>query len=133
MSDPQLHFRTRENGAIVFRVETENRQRRLDLRQLAIINIRSGEIKPHGQQVPTDAETAQMQAWIEARRALLATREREEIERLVDQINAAAQWVQSRAEPGDIADVSERLLLAMHDLRATLVRKQVGTIEPRDG
>lgn len=129
MSDTDLHFRTRDNGAAVFRVETENRQRRLDLRQLAVINIRSGEIKPHGQQVLTEAETAQMQAWIEARRATVLSRERDDVERLIDQINFAAQWVQSRAEPADIDAVANRLLLAMHDLRSNLVKKQVDGLE----
>ena len=125
MSGGDLHFRTRDNGAIVFRVETENRQRRLDLRQLAMVNIRSGEIKPHGQQVPTEEETRRIEAWIEERRAAIAARERDDIERLIDQINAAAQWVQSRAERDDVEPVAERLLLAMHDLRSTLVKKQV--------
>jgi len=129
MSGTDLHFRTRDNGAAVFRVETENRQRRLDLRQLAVINIRSGEIKPHGQQVPTETETAQMQAWIEARRATVLARERDDVERLIDQINFAAQWAQSRAEPADIDAVANRLLLAMHDLRSTLVKKQVDGLE----
>lgn len=125
MSASDLHFRTRDNGAAVFRVETENRQRRLDLRQLAVINIRSGEIKPHGQQIPSDAETEQMNAWIEARRADLLSRERDDIERLIDQMNFAAQWFQSRAEPADVEAVANRLLLAMHDLRSTLVKKQM--------
>lgn len=129
MSGPELHFRTRDNGAAVFRVETENRQRRLDLRQLAVINIRSGEIKPHGQQVPTDQEIAAMQDWIAARRTALSAREHDDIERLIDHINAAAQWVQSRAEPQDLEDVSSRLLLAMHDLRSTLVKKQVDGLD----
>ncbi|SOH93647.1 hypothetical protein SAMN06273572_102325 [Monaibacterium marinum] len=125
MSGTDLHFRTRDNGAVVFRIETENRQRRLDLRQLAVINIRSGEIKPHGQQTLTADEIAQMQSWVEARRTELQTRERDDIERLIDQINSAAQWFQSRAEPSDIEAVSNRLLLSMHDLRSTLVKKQV--------
>lgn len=125
MSGMDLHYRTRENGAAVFRVETENRQRRLDLRQLAVINIRSGEIKPNGQQVPTDAEMVQMTEWVQARRAVLLAREREDMERLIDQINSAAQWVQSRADSADIEPISSRLLLAMHDLRSTLVKKQV--------
>jgi hypothetical protein len=39
----------RENGAAVFRVDTENRQRRIEMDQIAIINMRNGEIKPHGE------------------------------------------------------------------------------------
>ena len=40
-------------------------------------------------------------------------------------MNFAAQWFQSRAEPADVEAVANRLLLAMHDLRSTLVKKQM--------
>ncbi len=132
MSLPELHFRTRDNGAAVFRVETENRQRRLELKPLAVINIRSGEIKPHGQQQPTPDETAQMEAWIAVRRTVLSDRDRDDIERLIDRINGAAQWAQSRADADDIAAYSDRLLMAMHDLRATLVKRQLDALERKD-
>ena len=33
MTLPELYFRVRENGAVVFRVDTENRQRRIDMEQ----------------------------------------------------------------------------------------------------
>ena len=46
---PDYYFRVRENGAAVFRVDTENRQRRIEMDQIAIINMRNGEIKPHGE------------------------------------------------------------------------------------
>ena len=45
---PDHYFRVRENGAIVFRVDTENRQRRIEMDQIATVNIRNGEIKPQG-------------------------------------------------------------------------------------
>jgi len=45
---PPYYFRVRENGAVVFRVDTENRQRRIDMDQIAVVNIRKGEGKPHG-------------------------------------------------------------------------------------
>ena len=36
MSDlPEYYFRIRENGAAVFRVDTENRQRRIEMEQIA--------------------------------------------------------------------------------------------------
>lgn len=124
---PPLYFRTRDNGAAVFRVETENRQRRLELRQLAVINIRSGEIKAHGQQVATKGEMDEMQAWIEARRASLSTRELDDIERLRDAISSAAQWAQARATPEQITEVADPLMMAMHDLRAVLIRRKLDT------
>ena len=45
---PDYYFRVRENGALVFRVDTENPQRRIEMDQIAVVNIRNGEIKPHG-------------------------------------------------------------------------------------
>lgn len=45
---PPYYFRVRDNGAFVFRVDTENRQRRIEMDQIAVVNIRNGEIKPHG-------------------------------------------------------------------------------------
>ena len=45
---PDHYFRIRDNGAVVFRVETENRQRRIEMVELATVNVRNGNIKPHG-------------------------------------------------------------------------------------
>ncbi|RED13316.1 hypothetical protein [Pontivivens insulae] len=120
-----LYFRARDNGAAVFRVETDNRQRRLELRQLAVINIRSGEIKPHGQQVPTNAELEEMQVWISTRRDTLTSREADDIARTVDAISAAAQWAQARASQHDIDKFADPLMMAMHDLRAVLIRRKL--------
>ena len=48
---PDYYFRIRENGAIVFRLDTENRNRRIEMDQIAVVNLRKGEIKPHGDTV----------------------------------------------------------------------------------
>jgi hypothetical protein len=45
---PDYYFRIRDNGAVVFRVDTENRQRRIDMDEIATVNVRNGNIKPHG-------------------------------------------------------------------------------------
>ena len=45
---PEYYFRVRENGAIVFRIDTENRMRRIEMDQIAVVNVKNGEIKPHG-------------------------------------------------------------------------------------
>ncbi|MEL6677109.1 MAG: hypothetical protein AAFQ51_00305 [Pseudomonadota bacterium] len=118
-----LYFRTKDNGAAVYRIDTENRHRRLDMIQIAVVTVRNGEIKPHGQQVPTEAERAEMLAWIEARRALLARREREDIDLLIEALHKGAQWAQAKASDEDIRAKSPALFMAMHDLRDTLVRR----------
>ena len=45
---PDYYFRIRDNGATVFRVDTENRQRRIDMDEIATVNVKHGNIKPHG-------------------------------------------------------------------------------------
>lgn len=45
---PDYFFRVRENGAFVFRLDGENRQRRIEMEQIAAVNINNGQVKPHG-------------------------------------------------------------------------------------
>lgn len=125
MSDlPDYYFRVRENGAFVFRIDTENRQRRIDMDQIAVINIRNGEVKPHGDRTLSDEDLAHIGAWMEDRTALLAQRDIDDIHRAVDHMNLTTQWAQSKATPEQLEDVTDALLLAMHDLRSVLVRKK---------
>lgn len=121
---PDYYFRIRENGAAVFRVETENRLNRIELVQIAVVNTRNGEIRPHGDGTLSAADRAEIQRWLAERQALLAEREVDDILRTVDQINLTAQWAQSRASEAQLEAVTNTLLLAMHDLRSVLVRKQ---------
>lgn len=121
---PEYYFRVRENGALVFRVDTENRQRRIDMEQIATINIRNGEVKPHGDRALTAADLAEMRDWISHRTHQLADREVDDILRAVDHMNLTTQWVQTRANEAQLEQVTDSLLLAMHDLRSVLVRKK---------
>jgi hypothetical protein len=121
---PDYYFRVRENGAFVFRVDTENRQRRIEMDQIAIVNVRSGEVKPHGDRALTEADIAAIQDWLNERVVLLAERDVDDILRAVDHMNLTTQWVQSRATEDQLDQVTDSLLLAMHDLRTTLVRKK---------
>jgi hypothetical protein len=121
---PEFYFRIRENGAAVYRVSTENRQRRIEMTEIAVVNIKNGNVRPHGDHVLTDAEQAAIAAWMEARRAVLARRDLDDIHRTIDHLNLTAHWAQSRATEAELEDVTDRLLLAMHDLRTVLVRKK---------
>lgn len=121
---PEYYFRVRENGAFVFRVDTENRQRRIEMDQIAVVNIKNGEIKPHGDRTLTEADLAQIKAWMAERSALLAYRDIDDIRRTVDHLNLTAHWAQSRATDEQLEAVTDALLLAMHDLRSVLVRKK---------
>jgi len=121
---PEYYFRVRENGAFVFRIDTENRQRRIEMDQIAVINIRNGEVRPHGNRTLSDADRAEIDAWIVTRKAVLAHRDMDDIHRTVDHLNLTAQWAQSKASDAQLEDVTDALLLAMHDLRTVLVRKK---------
>ncbi len=121
---PDYYFRIRENGAAVFRVDTENRQRRIELDQIALVNVNKGEVKPHGDTQLTDEDIAAIQDWLDKRVLLLAQRDIEDIHRAVDYMNVTTQWVQSKASEAQLEDITDALLLAMHDLRTVLVRKK---------
>lgn len=121
---PEYFFRVRENGALVFRVDAENRQRRIEMDQIAVVNIRNGEIKPHGDRVLSETDLDTIKAWMEDRLELLAHRDIDDILRAVDHMNQTAQWAQSKATAEQLDAVTDDLLLAMHDLRSVLVRKK---------
>lgn len=121
---PNYYFRVRENGAMVFRVDTENRQRRIEMDQIAVVHIRTGEIKPQGGRDLSDADLKAIRDWMEERAGLLAWRDIDDIHRAVDYLNITAQWVQSKATDDQLENVTDALLLAMHDLRSVLVRKK---------
>lgn len=121
---PDYYFRIRDNGAVLFKVDTENRQRRIELDEIATINLKNGNVKPHGDHDLTEAERSLITDWIARRSAELARRDLDDIHRAVDHLNLTAQWAQSRASDADLDEVTDALLLAMHDLRTVLIRRK---------
>ncbi|MBY6004221.1 hypothetical protein KUV62_09895 [Salipiger bermudensis] len=121
---PEYYFRVRDNGATVFRVDTENRQRRIEMDQIAVVNVNRGEIKPHGDRVLSDSDLSAIRRWMTDRQALLAMRDMDDIHRAIDGLNLTTQWAQSKASDAQLDEVTDALLLAMHDLRTVLVRKR---------
>ena len=125
---PDYYFRIRENGAAVFRVDTENRQRRIEFEEIAAVNVKNGNIKPHGDTQLSPQDLVVIRNWLAERQALLAKRDVDDILRAVDHMNLTAQWAQSRATDDQLEQVTDLLLLAMHDLRSVLVRKKADRI-----
>ncbi len=130
---PDYYFRVRDNGAFVFRVDTENRQRRIEMDQIAVVNIRNGEIKPHGQRQLSERDLAEIRRWMTARADLLAKRDIDDILRAVDYLNTTTHWAQSKAGDDELEQITDALLLAMHDLRTVLVRKKADRLMKSDG
>ena len=121
---PRYYFRVRENGAAVFRVEAEDRQRRIEMEQIALVNVRSGEVRAHGDRVLSEADRSAIRDWIAARTELLARRDIDDIHRAIDHMNLTAAWAQAKATDAQLEEVTDALLLAMHDLRSVLVRRK---------
>ena len=126
---PPYYFRTRENGAVVFRVEQDTRMRRVEMDQIAVVNLRNGEVKPHGDRSLTDEDLAAIEVWASERRRVLADRMVDDIRRTVDHLNQVSQWIQSKADDDEIDAVTDDLLLSMHDLRSVLVRKRAERVQ----
>mgnify|MGYP003493550201 FL=1 len=126
---PEYYFRIRENGAAVFRVDTENRQRRIEMDQIALVNVKNGEIRAHGDRVLSDADTGVIRDWLARRQDVLAARDIDDIHRAVDHLNLTAAWAQSKATDAQLDDVTDALLLAMHDLRTVLVRRKADRLD----
>ncbi len=126
MSDvlPDYYFRIRENGAAVFRVQSENRQRRIEMEQIAVANTNRGDFKAHGDYTLTPEDQTAITDWLAKRMAQLNARTMDDIHRTVDHLNLTTQWAQAKATDAELDDVTDRLLLAMHDLRSVLVRKK---------
>lgn len=129
---PDYYFRVRENGAAVFRLGTENRQRRIEMDEIATVNVKNGNIRPHGEVELTEADRTAIGDWLAARQAQLAMREVDDILRTVDHLNLTTQWAQSRATDAQLEAVTDALLLAMHDLRSMLVRRKADRLGKRE-
>ncbi|MEQ5872298.1 hypothetical protein J4E08_20755 [Sagittula sp. NFXS13] len=125
---PNYYFRVRENGALVFRVDTENRHRRIEMDQIAVVNLNREEVKPQGDTQLSNDDLEEINRWMTERKTLLAMRDIDDIHRAVDYLNTTTQWAQSKATDDQLEEVTDALLLAMHDLRTVLVRKKADRV-----
>ena len=128
---PEYYVRLRENGAAVFHIDPENRNRRIEMTQIAVIN-KQGDVKPHGDHTLTEADLAAIAQWQSKRDEIDAARQIDDILRTVDHLNLTASWVQQRATDADLDAVTDPLLMAMHDLRQVLVKKQAARLAKND-
>ncbi|WP_400086764.1 hypothetical protein [Yoonia sp. R78084] len=126
---PELYFRIRENGAAVFRINTANRERRIEMEQIAVVNTNRGDFKPHGDATLSPDEERVIGDWLKARLNLLAARDMENIHRAIDHLNLTAHWAQAKATDAQLEQVTDDLLMAMHDLRSVLVRKKADRLQ----
>ena len=128
---PKYFFRTRDGGANVFRVDGNNRHRRIEMEQIASINMRTGDVRPNGDRELTTEDMQTINTWIADRRETLEWRQMDDILRTVDQLNATAHWAQSSASDEQLETVTDTLLMAMHDLRSVLVRRKANALSDK--
>ena len=125
---PEYFFRTRDNGAQVFRVENDTRSRRIEMDPIAVVNLRKQEIKPQGDRSLSAEDIARIEAWMAERTQVMDRRRIDDIFRAIDHMNGVAQWAQSSASDAELDEFTDPLLMAMHDLRTVLVRKKADRV-----
>lgn len=123
-AENELYFRLRPGGATVFRVTEMAKDRRMDLVQIANLNLKNASIKPSKNEALSEDETQRIQKWLNDRLVADAQSNREQIGELIDRLGLAAHWIKADAGDEDIAAIERQLLLAMHDLRQVLVRRK---------
>ena len=116
-----LFYRHRKNGVHVFRVDTENRDRRIQLVQIASIN-RMGEVTPHKRHPATEQELAEIAGWHAAFSERVAAGDLSTFEKELARFNHFTHWVMQKAPPEDLATHADMLLMALVDMRQTVVR-----------
>ena len=125
---PEYYYRTRDNGAQVFRVENDMRSRRLEMDPIAVVNLRKQEIKPQGDRTLSPRDIAEIEGWMARRSQVVEQRRIDDIFRAIDHMNGVTQWAQSNASDAELEEFTDPLLMAMHDLRTVLVRKKADRI-----
>ena len=117
-----LYYRHRKNGVVVFRMEVANRQRRIELNQIASI-AKTGDIIPHKRRPPTEAETAEMSAWWTKYKAREDAEALDGTEAFQIEINRFTEYMQKGASDEEVNAQSDALLMALLDLRQVVVRR----------
>lgn len=121
---PAYYFRIRDTGAVVFRISTDNPHNRIDMDQIAVVNTRRGDYKPHGDRTLTSDDEQAITEWLTARMASAPARALIQVDQLREAMNRTAQWAQADAGDDELDDLTDDLLMAIHDLRQVLVRKR---------
>jgi len=127
----KLYYRHRDNGVTVFRMEVANRQRRIELNQIATI-LKDGTIAPHKRRPPSDAEREEIAAWWADWQTRSATGDVCETEKFIAALGQFTDWLARRAPGEEVDQQSDALLTALLDLRQTVVRRLSNLDDPAE-
>ncbi len=119
----KLFYRVSKQGADVYRIDLQNRLRRLDLQKIAEIDLANEAVLQIKGVELSKEEQSDMQNWRKMRLGQLELRSQNDINRLIEALNHAANWIETKADDKQINEIGDPVLMAMHDLRATIVRK----------
>lgn len=128
----KLHFRHRKNGVHVFRVDTENRERRIQLVHIANID-KHGAIVAHRRNAPTDAERDEMLAWHAGLTDRLTGDGLSTMEKETVRLNHFIHWIMQKATPEELDEHAEVLLMALLDARQVVVRAMAKSLSSSQG
>lgn len=117
-----LYFRHRKQGAQVFRMEVANRQRRIELNQIASIT-QQGEIVPHKRRPATEGELGKIAEWWEDWKQRRDAGDLSRTETFLADLNQFTNWIAKEASDAEVDGMSDDLLMALLDLRQTVVRR----------
>jgi hypothetical protein len=126
---PPLYFRRRGDGAQVFRVHRNARDRRVEMEPLARLRPGTGDIHPQGGRVVSPGEEAAIRDWMRAEARPETVGGADDVARTVALLGCTAHWAQAVASDDEIDALADELLLAMQDLRGVLVRRKAAQIE----
>ena len=118
----KLYYRHRKQGAQVFRMEVANRQRRIELNQIASIT-NQGDIVPHKRRPASDAELAEIAEWWDGWQKRRDAGALNQTEAFMADLNQFTNWIAKGASDTEIDTLSDDLLMALLDLRQTIVRR----------
>lgn len=112
----------RPNGATVFRIAENADRRRISLDQIAVVNLRTGNVRCNETDPPKDRELRAISDWISDRQAQTARDRYRGVLDLCDRLGETAHWLQTEASQEDLDRLEPLLLVALHDVRRTLMK-----------
>ncbi|MEM9061764.1 MAG: hypothetical protein AAGD13_14995 [Pseudomonadota bacterium] len=118
----KLYYRLRKQGAQVFRMEVANKQRRIELNQIASIT-QQGEIVPHKRRPANESELSEIAAWWSDWKAREGDGSLYKTELLMAELNEFTNWIAKDAPAEEVDNLSDDLLTTLLDLRQTIVRR----------
>ena len=133
MYNSTFYFRAREQNASIYRISADNRKSRDIYDHVGTVVYQSGKIKPQDGASFTSEEENEIAEWVSRHKTRLNKIAKTKAEELIVDVNHVAHWIQSSANDKQITEIFEDLVLALHDLRQTAVRRYAKALQSESG